>query len=83
MRPTPAQTRTAAMIGASAALLAGGILARIYARPRRRFMFAHIRDAGVANMEYAPDDWDRVDEASDASFPASDPPYHCIKSRFK
>ena len=83
--PTAAQTRTTgAMLGVSAALLAGGILARMYAKPRRpRFTYARIRDAGCANMEYAPEDWDRVDEASDASFPASDPPPHCIKSRYK
>jgi hypothetical protein len=73
------------MLSVSAALIAGGIFARMYAKPRRRtrFVFANIRDAGCANMEYAPEDWDRVDEASDASFPASDPPPHCIKSRYK
>lgn len=85
MKPTADQLRTGSMLGVSAALLAGGILARVYTKPRRRtrFVFAKIRDAGVANMEYAPDDWDRVDEASDASFPASDPPSYCIKSRYK
>lgn len=85
MKPTTEQLRAGSMIGVSAALLAGGILARMYVKPRRRkrFVFARIRDAGVANMEYAPDDWDRVDEASDASFPASDPPPHCVKSRYK
>jgi hypothetical protein len=84
MRPTSAQIRTGYMLGVSAALLAGGILARMYGRPRRsRFMFAHIRDAGCANMEFAPEDWDRVDEASDQSFPASDPPPHCVRSRYK
>jgi N-formylglutamate amidohydrolase len=73
------------MIGVSAALFAGGILARLYAKPRRRThaIFADIRDAGCANMEYAPTEWDRVDEASDQSFPASDPPPHCIRSRYK
>ena len=85
MRPTAAQIRTGSMLGVSAALLAGGILTRLYAKPRRRsrVRFAHIRDAGCANMEFAPDEWDRVDEASDASFPASDPPCHCIRSRYK
>jgi hypothetical protein len=32
-----------------------------------------IRDAGPDNMPDPPDDWDEVDEASDESFPASDP----------
>jgi hypothetical protein len=73
------------MLGVSAALLGGSILARMYLKPRRRtrFVFANIRDAGCANMEFAPGGWDRVDEASDASFPASDPPPHCIRSRYK
>lgn len=32
------------------------------------------RDAGPQAMEYPPKHWDRVDQASDESFPASDPP---------
>ncbi|HVV33004.1 MAG TPA: hypothetical protein VHC73_07235 [Vitreimonas sp.] len=32
-----------------------------------------IRDAGPDNMPDPPDEWDDVDEASDESFPASDP----------
>lgn len=35
---------------------------------------AEPRDAGPPAMEYPPKDWDRVDQASDESFPASDPP---------
>ena len=36
---------------------------------------AVIRDAGPDAMrDYASSDWDKVDEASDESFPASDPP---------
>jgi len=35
----------------------------------------HTRDAGPENMRDEPgDEWDRVDQASDESFPASDPP---------
>lgn len=35
----------------------------------------HTRDAGPENMRDNPgEDWDRVDQASDESFPASDPP---------
>jgi hypothetical protein len=33
-----------------------------------------IRDAGPAAMDSPPKSWDDVDEASDESFPASDPP---------
>ena len=33
-----------------------------------------VRPAGPESMEAPPEDWDAIDEASDASFPASDPP---------
>jgi hypothetical protein len=37
--------------------------------------FPHVRDAGPDEQEgIAPEDWDLVDEQSDESFPASDPP---------
>jgi hypothetical protein len=32
------------------------------------------RPAGPQSMRDPPSDWDKVDEASDESFPASDPP---------
>ncbi|HSI41047.1 MAG TPA: hypothetical protein VLA00_10930 [Xanthobacteraceae bacterium] len=32
------------------------------------------RDAGPENMENPPEAWDKVDQAADESFPASDPP---------
>lgn len=38
-----------------------------------------VRDAGPAAMENPPKTWDEVDEASDQSFPASDPPAHNAK----
>lgn len=34
----------------------------------------HVRPAGPDPMVEPPEDWDSTDEASDESFPASDPP---------
>ena len=36
--------------------------------------FAPVRNAGPEAMKSDPKHWDQVDEASDESFPASDPP---------
>jgi len=36
--------------------------------------FAKVRNAGPQGMRSDPPSWDKVDEASDESFPASDPP---------
>jgi len=36
--------------------------------------FSKVRDAGPEGMSNAPRTWNKVDEASDESFPASDPP---------
>ena len=33
-----------------------------------------VRDAGPTSMRDKPDSWNKVDEESDESFPASDPP---------
>ena len=38
--------------------------------------FSQVRNAGPAAMASGTPHWDRVDEASDESFPASDPPAH-------
>lgn len=36
--------------------------------------FAKIRNAGTESMRSNPPKWDKQDDASDESFPASDPP---------
>lgn len=36
--------------------------------------FAKVRSAGVEGMRSDPRKWDRTDQTSDESFPASDPP---------
>ena len=36
--------------------------------------FSKVRDAGPKAMRDRPDSWGKVDEESDQSFPASDPP---------
>jgi hypothetical protein len=36
--------------------------------------FAKVRNAGPQAMRSDPPEWDKADEASDESFPASDPP---------
>jgi hypothetical protein len=46
------------------------------AEPRVPAPEPEIRDAGPAAMASPPPNWDKVDEASDESFPASDPPAH-------
>ncbi len=50
-------------------------------RPKRR-RSSLVRDAGPDAMRHPPVDWDRVDQAGDESFPASDPPNYCIRSRY-
>ncbi len=36
--------------------------------------FEQTRNAGTSSMRSDPDDWEDIDDMSDASFPASDPP---------
>lgn len=83
--------RILAFTGISALVAAAGLAALMMARPppRRRgargkfpATFYPVRDAGPENMLHPPADWDRVDEALDGSFPASDPPCHCVRSRY-
>ena len=75
------QFRTGALIGVAIAILAGA--AKMSAERRRaRRAFQPVRDAGPENMAHPPADWDDVDQTADESFPASDPPCHCRRSRY-
>ncbi|MFC0199161.1 hypothetical protein [Paracoccus rhizosphaerae] len=60
-------------LGVLAGLAAPSLQRRMPVRdhhgPRHR-----VRDAGPEEMASPPRHWDRVDEMSDESFPASDPP---------
>ena len=70
MTPT---TRTAMITGiAIASLAALAMLAR--RRDQASVAFRHVRPAGPDAMRDHPQQWDIVDEQSDESFPASDPP---------
>jgi hypothetical protein len=69
-----------ALLGGAFLLLTGRdprmprIARRSGRRPYRRPPNAPIRQAGAKQMRDPPESWDRVDESSDQSFPASDPP---------
>jgi hypothetical protein len=72
-RPNPNRTALILSIGALA-LIAGAALALRAAASAVPAPFRPVRDAGPANMTDPPRTWDPVDDQSDASFPASDPP---------
>jgi hypothetical protein len=81
--------RSFAMSGlaAAGALLGGAFLLMTGRDPRKPRLARHggrprmargrdprVRQAGPEEMRDPPQGWDRVDETSDESFPASDPP---------
>ncbi|WP_431297752.1 hypothetical protein [Tabrizicola sp. BL-A-41-H6] len=67
------KARTAMIVGITIASLAAlTMLGR--KRSTDNTPFRHVRPAGPEMMRDQPEDWDIVDEQSDASFPASDPP---------
>jgi hypothetical protein len=55
------------------ALVAAGVALALCAG-RRTPPTRNIRNAGASQMNSPPRNWDMVDERSDESFPASDPP---------
>ncbi|TBN51017.1 hypothetical protein EYF88_08435 [Paracoccus sediminis] len=61
------------LIAAGGFLLLAGLAAKA-ARPSADADHRYVRPAGPAEMSAPPRHWDRVDETSDESFPASDPP---------
>jgi hypothetical protein len=63
--------RLLALVGFAAA---AGVSGYLLAKRRHAPPPMPVRDAGPAAMENPPRSWDEVDEASDQSFPASDPP---------
>jgi hypothetical protein len=89
-RPTPAPPATRVGPDWGTLLLAGTLgflLGRRAARPRvvaprPRPPAPPVRDAGPESMaDREPRGWDEVDEGSDESFPASDPPSYATPGR--
>ena len=70
------QSRTTGALVLTAAVFGVATFVAHYLLSRRSgsVTFMPVRNAGPRNMENPPRRWDKVDEAIDESFPASDPP---------
>lgn len=62
------------LIAYSALAVAGAVFYLVAPRAAVAVPRPPVRDAGPDNMQHPPRHWDAVDESSDESFPASDPP---------
>jgi hypothetical protein len=69
----------AGLVAVTAYLLRPTRTARRLRTPSPQFM--PVRDAGPDNLENPPEEWDKIDQAVDESFPASDPPSCYIPTR--
>lgn len=74
-RRTDMIVRALGMIGLFGAGMAlGRVLAQNQPATGEEHPFPEVRNAGPGAMDAPPERWDSVDEESDESFPASDPP---------
>ena len=63
------------LIAGGALMMVAGLVAKALSdRDVDRHGDRYVRPAGTREMRAPPRQWDRVDEALDESFPASDPP---------
>ncbi|MBI1186008.1 MAG: hypothetical protein GC206_01475 [Alphaproteobacteria bacterium] len=71
-RPRRTITRIVGPLAIGASMIGGAAV--LYALRRGGRRAPKVRDAGPEAMSAPPRKWDKVDQASDESFPASDPP---------
>lgn len=62
------------LIAGGAVMMVAGLVAKALSGRDSDDGHRYVRSAGTAEMTAPPRHWDRVDEALDESFPASDPP---------
>lgn len=74
MRRTDPLSFCLGIIAGIGLVMACNVLSASSRRERRKGRGDYVRPAGRAQMQAPPKRWDIVDEQSDESFPASDPP---------
>lgn len=62
------------LIAGGALMMVGGLIGKALSSRDEESDHRYVRPAGPREMSAPPRHWDRVDEAVDESFPASDPP---------